>query len=129
MNVSSSLKRWWRAGAGLALVTATVFAVSGARGLSADAPADKTDALADKTADKNTEAKAEKKAVAKPTKKKLTGQELYAINCNRCHAERYPTEWTSAQWKTLLLHMRVRANLPAKPAKEILKYLQEDAGN
>jgi mono/diheme cytochrome c family protein len=64
-----------------------------------------------------------------PAKKKLTGAELYQINCNRCHAERYPTEFTPAQWKTLLTHMRVRANLPAAQAKAILKYLQEDSGN
>ena len=64
-----------------------------------------------------------------PTKKKLTGAELYAINCNRCHPERYPTEFTSGQWETLILHMRVRANLPTKQAKEILKYMKEEAGN
>ena len=69
-----------------------------------------------------------KKAAAKPEKKKLTGAELYSINCNRCHPERYPTEWTSAQWKTLITHMRVRANLPAAQARLILKYLQEDSG-
>jgi mono/diheme cytochrome c family protein len=63
------------------------------------------------------------------TKKKLTGAELYAINCNRCHPERYATEFTSAQWKTIMMHMRVRANLPAAQAKVILKYLQEDSGN
>ena len=61
--------------------------------------------------------------------KKLTGAELYAINCNRCHAERYPTEFNSAQWQTLLTHMRVRANLPDKQAREILKYLKEESGN
>lgn len=61
--------------------------------------------------------------------KELTGADLYAISCNRCHAERYPAEWTSAQWKTLMLHMRVRANLPAAQAKKILKYLQEESGN
>jgi cytochrome c5 len=61
--------------------------------------------------------------------KKLSGAELYAINCNRCHAERYPTEFNSAQWQTLLTHMRVRANLPAKQAREILKYLKEESGN
>ena len=66
---------------------------------------------------------------AKKEKKKLTGAELYAINCNRCHPERYPTEWTPTQWKTIMLHMRVRANLPAAQAKVIAKYLQEEAGN
>jgi mono/diheme cytochrome c family protein len=65
----------------------------------------------------------------KKAAKKLTGAELYAIHCNRCHAERYPKEWNSAEWKTLMTHMRVRANLPAAQAKEILKYLQEDSGN
>jgi mono/diheme cytochrome c family protein len=69
------------------------------------------------------------KPVKPATKKKLTGAELYAVNCNRCHPERYATEFNAAQWKTLMLHMRVRANLPAKQAREILKYLQEDAGN
>jgi cytochrome c5 len=68
-------------------------------------------------------------SLAKPEKKKLTGAELYQINCNRCHAERYPTEFNSAQWKTVMIHMRVRANLPAAHAREILKYLQEDSGN
>lgn len=78
---------------------------------------------------------AENKPMAdvKPAKKaehqkKFTGAELYAMHCNRCHPERYPTERTAPQWKTLLTHMRVRANLPAAQAKEILKYLQEDSG-
>ena len=69
-----------------------------------------------------------KDADVKPAKKKLTGEQLYAINCNRCHSERYPTERTEAQWKTLMLHMRVRANLPADQAKAILKYMQEECG-
>lgn len=59
----------------------------------------------------------------------LSGATLYAINCSRCHQERYPTEFTSAHWKSIMIHMRVRANLPPAQAKEILKYLQEDAGN
>jgi cytochrome c5 len=72
---------------------------------------------------------------AKPTAtkpsvtKKLTGAELYAINCNRCHQERYPTEFTSAQWQTIMTHMRVRANLPAQQVKAIVKYMKEEAGN
>jgi hypothetical protein len=74
-------------------------------------------------------AEPEKKADQKAGPKKLTGAELYAINCNRCHPERYATEFTAAQWKTIMTHMRVRANLPAAQAKEILKFLKEDAGN
>jgi cytochrome c5 len=60
--------------------------------------------------------------------KKLSGAELYSMHCNRCHPERYPTERTAAQWKTIMLHMRVRANLPAEQARTILKYLQDNSG-
>ena len=63
-----------------------------------------------------------------PVKKQLTGAELYSIHCNRCHAERYPTERTGAQWKTIMLHMQVRANIPGKQARLILQYLQENSG-
>src|SRR6266567_961941 len=64
----------------------------------------------------------------KLTPRKLSGAELYSMHCNRCHPERYPTERTAAQWKTILLHMRVRANLPAEQARTILKYLQDNSG-
>jgi hypothetical protein len=75
----------------------------------------------DAKADKKPEKKSEKKAA-------FSGAELYAMHCNRCHPERYATERTAGQWKTLMLHMRVRANLPAEQAKTILKFLQEDSG-
>jgi len=61
-------------------------------------------------------------------KYQLTGAELYSINCNRCHQERYPTERTGAQWKTIMLHMQVRANIPVSQAKLILQYLQDNSG-
>ena len=69
-----------------------------------------------------------KAAVPQRPKHELTGAELYSMHCNRCHPERYPTERTAAQWKTILMHMRVRANLPAEHARIILKYLQENSG-
>jgi cytochrome c5 len=67
---------------------------------------------------------------APPTaaKTRLTGAELYSIHCNRCHQERYPTERTGAQWKTIMLHMQVRANIPVSQAKLILQYLQDNSG-
>ena len=58
--------------------------------------------------------------------KVLDGEQLYAINCSRCHTERYPTERTDAQWKTILMHMQVRANLPPEQARKILKYMKEN---
>ena len=117
MNWISSLKsRLWARGS-VAAAAAAIYAVSIALAQGADPkPENKTETKAEKKAEKKTE-------------KKLTGSELYAIHCSRCHPERYPTEWNPAQWKTLMLHMRVRANLPAAQAKAILKYLQEEGGN
>jgi hypothetical protein len=63
-----------------------------------------------------------------PAKRQITGAELYSMHCNRCHPERYPTERTAAQWKTIMLHMQIRANLPGEQARMILKYLQENSG-
>lgn len=57
-----------------------------------------------------------------------SGAELWTLNCNRCHMIRSPGEFTAAQWQPLLMHMRVRANIPAAQAREILKFLQAGAG-
>jgi len=74
-------------------------------------------------------AKANASDLSKPVaKKQLTGAELYSIHCNRCHPERYPTERTAAQWKTIMLHMQVRASIPGKQSRLILQYLQENSG-
>jgi mono/diheme cytochrome c family protein len=120
-NQLISIKGGRRPGILLALLASVIFASSIAIFAGPDTnapPAQVSDAKADAA-----------KQAKKVKKKKLTGAELYQLNCNRCHAERYPTEFTPAQWKTIMIHMRVRANLPAAQAREILKYLQEDSGN
>ena len=61
--------------------------------------------------------------------KKLSGAELYSMHCNRCHPERYPAERTAAQWKTIVMHMRVRANIPGAQARTLLQYMQDNSGN
>ena len=70
------------------------------------------------------------KAVAPPETKApgLTGIELWTINCNRCHTYRGSNEFTAAHWENILLHMRIRAGIPAGQAREILKFLQAGAG-
>ena len=70
------------------------------------------------------------KDVAPPveTKAGLSGIELWSIHCNRCHTYRGSNEFTAAHWQNILMHMRVRANLPAAQAREVLKYLQQGAG-
>jgi cytochrome c5 len=118
MKLFGSSKWRLRAGLSLAAMAAAICVWSGASVAGAD------------TTSTNAPATVVKKGAAeKKAPKKLTGAELYSINCNRCHPERYPTEFNAAQWKTLMLHMRVRANLPARQAREILKYLQEEASN
>ena len=58
----------------------------------------------------------------------IPGSELWTIHCNRCHTYRGSNEFTPAQWGNIVLHMRVRANIPAAQAREILNYLQQGAG-
>ena len=128
MNWLSSWKWRLRNGLGLGLVMATLCPAFINTGSGADSKPESDAKSEQKPAQPekgNTEA-ADKKA--KPAPKPFSGAELYSMHCNRCHPERYPTERTAAQWKTILMHMRVRANLPAEQARTILKYLQDNSG-
>jgi|GEM_PF-1771880 cytochrome c len=51
-----------------------------------------------------------------------TGAELWAANCTRCHSARSPMERTASEWKTIVNHMRVRANLTKSEAFAISAY-------
>ena len=115
MNRFCSTKPQWRAGLGLAVLAVAIYASSLVYLRAADPEPDKAP-------------KAEATTAKKAEKKKFSGADLYAMHCNRCHPERYATERSSAQWKTILIHMRIRANLPAEQARQIMKYLQEDSG-
>ena len=42
------------------------------------------------------------------------GAELWAQNCQRCHNFRDPTSLSDAQWEIVVMHMRIRANLPSE---------------
>lgn len=116
MTQPSSLRKSWRKPVRAVAIAAALYALALAGSPAADAKPDKV-------------AKAEKKEASKTEKKtQHTGADLYAMHCNRCHPERYATERTAGQWKTIMIHMRVRANIPADQAKAILKFLQEDSG-
>jgi len=52
------------------------------------------------------------------------GAQVWANTCGRCHNIRPPTERTDAQWATILMHMRARANLTRHQADAVLAYLQ-----
>ena len=116
------------AGVGVAMIAGLIFLASADTYAAGDTNAPAATAAVTQAKDSQTPAKPDKKTEPKP-KRELSGAELYAIHCNRCHAERYPAEFTDGQWKTLMTHMRVRANLPAKQAKLILEYLQDESGH
>jgi len=107
----------------LAVLSAALAPIALLTAAEADKPATQTQ----KPAEQKSEADSSK-TKPKAAPKQLSGAELYSMHCNRCHPERYPTERTAAQWKTILLHMRVRANLPAEQSRTILKYLQDNSG-
>ena len=71
-----------------------------------------------------TQAKAEAGAQTKddePVPARLSGDQAYRANCTRCHSE-LPKLQPRAM-KTVLMHMRVRANIPRDEARAILDYL------
>jgi mono/diheme cytochrome c family protein len=52
------------------------------------------------------------------------GAVIYSTNCTRCHNARSSTERTDAQWRVIVGHMRVRANMTRGQAEAVLAYLQ-----
>ena len=54
----------------------------------------------------------------------LRGAKLWGAYCGLCHNARAGGEFNRLEWDTLLLHMRVRANLPAADAEALRVYLR-----
>jgi len=52
------------------------------------------------------------------------GAELWADNCSRCHNLRPPQSYNDGQWQTVVMHMRMRANLEGGEARLIEQFLQ-----
>ena len=52
------------------------------------------------------------------------GARVWASNCTRCHNARPSQERTDAQWQTIVLHMRARANLTRADARLVTSFLQ-----
>ncbi len=126
-HLNELFRRW--APSSLTLCACAAFTCSalrvGSEQVGTNSPAAKAIQPTDPSAPARTNASAQ---IKRKTQRQLSGAELYSVHCNRCHPERYPTERTAAQWKTIMLHMRVRANLPAAQARTILKYLQDNSG-
>ncbi len=56
----------------------------------------------------------------------LDGAKVYAANCGSCHSERWPNERSDREWKIIVMHMKVRANLTGAESDAVLKYLQNN---
>lgn len=52
------------------------------------------------------------------------GARGYGNMCGRCHNARSPLERSDRQWAVILNHMRVRANLTGRQARQVLAFLQ-----
>ena len=65
-------------------------------------------------------------AESEPTETQLflRGAKLWGAYCGLCHNARAGGEFNRLEWDTLLLHMRVRANLPAEDAAALRVYLR-----
>jgi cytochrome c5 len=54
----------------------------------------------------------------------LRGAQLWPVYCNTCHNARTGAEFSPAEWRMIMMHMRTQANLPANDARAVLEYLR-----
>ena len=69
-------------------------------------------------AGEDADAKAEQRALFRQ------GARLWPNTCGNCHKARPAGERSPAEWEIIMMHMRARANLPARHSDAILQYLQ-----
>lgn len=53
-----------------------------------------------------------------------SGAQLWGENCLRCHNTPSPVDFNDEQWKTIGLHMQVRANLTRDEVEKIVEFLK-----
>ncbi len=53
-----------------------------------------------------------------------SGAQLWGEACNRCHLAPSPADYNDTDWRTISLHMRVRANLTEKDITKIETFLK-----
>lgn len=76
--------------------------------------------------EKKTEARSSNEAAA-DSDMKLSGEELWSNNCQRCHNIRPPTMYSNAQWDVIVHHMRVRANITGQEQRAIVEFLKSSS--
>lgn len=68
-------------------------------------------------------------ASAQEASRVAEGGRLYGQTCGRCHNPRPSTERTDREWRTVMGHMRARANLSRSDARAIVAFLQATNGS
>ncbi|TAL40862.1 MAG: cytochrome c [Chitinophagaceae bacterium] len=53
-----------------------------------------------------------------------SGATLWGENCLRCHNTPSPTDFSDAQWETIGMHMKLRANLTNDEIKKVVEFLK-----
>lgn len=53
------------------------------------------------------------------------GAKAWANNCASCHNLRPASDLRDDQWRVVVAHMRIRADLTGQEARDVLKFLQE----
>ncbi len=54
----------------------------------------------------------------------VSGAELWAQNCARCHSDISPARYSDAQWDVVMHHKRLRINLTGEDHRKIREFLQ-----
>jgi len=56
--------------------------------------------------------------------KNISGAQLWSENCIRCHNIPSPAAYNDTDWRTIGLHMKIRANLTEDQAKKIFDFIR-----
>ncbi len=51
------------------------------------------------------------------------GAKVWANTCTRCHNLREPSEFSDYEWKAIITHMRIRAGLTGRDARDIAAFI------
>ena len=54
----------------------------------------------------------------------VTGAKLWPVYCAQCHNARPGSEFSSAQWDSITMHMRTQSIMPAKDIRAITEFLK-----
>jgi hypothetical protein len=54
----------------------------------------------------------------------IEGAHLWSIYCNQCHNARPGSQFSTAQWDAITMHMKTLSNMPAKDMRAIKEFLK-----